>query len=263
MWVWMSLAAAADPWAAIAVGPPMQSGWAKDQPSKEAAFQGALASCAHPTCRVELQVVGGRCGSIAEGTGGLIAWAWGPEEEQTRAWALSRCGKKDHGCRTLETVCNSRKSDWGDKWRDRAAPTPVPVPTPPQTGGVIPPTPIDPAVIQACEVGFDGDANEDLCLAAIRGCRFDPVRTIQSCEQAFDGDANELQCVRVAARAHVPISSGLSTCEQAFDGDANELACLELIVQSSVDATPYIQQCEQSKDGDANELSCLRTVLGL
>ena len=262
MWLLMSFAFGADHWAAIAVGPPMQSGWAKDEVSKEAAFQAAVASCGHPTCRVELQIPGERCGSIAEGAGGLIAWAWGPEEEQTRAWALQRCGKKDRGCRTLETVCNSRTSDWGDKWRGRPT-SPGPVPPAPPVGGVTPPTPIDPAVIQACEIGFDGDANEDLCLAAIRGCRFDAVATIQSCEQAFDGDANELACVRLAAGAHVPISSGLATCEQAFDGDANELACLELIVQSSVDATPYILQCEQSKDGDANELACLRTVLGL
>ena len=53
-----------------------------------------------------------------------------------------------------------------------------------------------------------------------------------ACENAFDGDANEQACLATVMRTRVDAPSAITACESAFDGDANELACLGIAVHS-------------------------------
>jgi hypothetical protein len=50
-------------------------------------------------------------------------------------------------------------------------------------------------VIDACERAFDGDTNEQRCLEALVGSRYEPIALVEHCARGFDGDEAELACL--------------------------------------------------------------------
>jgi hypothetical protein len=112
------------------------------------------------------------------------------------------------------------------------------------------------SAIRACALEFDGDDNELACLAVAADARQDPAAAVAACALEFDGDDAELACVRTMTTGRVPIAA-VAACALSFDGDVNEQACLDALPGTRYDAAGLVAYCDEHYAGDEAELGCL------
>ena len=98
------MASAQDQFGAVAIDEATgDTGYAVDQPSREAATELAEQNCGSAGC-VTVIWFGDACGAIAVGNGGYGA-SWGESRDAAAAFAMDACERYAESCRVDRSVC--------------------------------------------------------------------------------------------------------------------------------------------------------------